>query len=186
MSKSLLWIDLEMTGLDEKTDSILELAAVITTIDLKPIEEYHRVVFQPEAVLNGMNDWCKKTHGESGLTAAVPTGAPLATVEKEMLALLGKHFATSDRIVLAGNSVGNDRRFIDAYMPELSKRLHYRLIDVSSFKEIFRERYGVHVNKGNAHRAVDDIHESIRELAHYLSFVQVPPKPGTKPGEAKS
>jgi oligoribonuclease len=180
MSKPLLWIDLEMTGLDEQKDSILEIAAVITTVDLKPIEEYHRVVFQSDEVLKNMNDWCKKTHGESGLTAAVPTGTPLPQVEKEMLALLGKHFATSDRIVLAGNSVGNDRRFIDRYLPELAKRLHYRLIDVSSFKEIFRERYGIHVNKGNAHRAVDDIHESIKELAHYLSFVQVPTKSEAK------
>jgi len=174
MSKPLLWIDLEMTGLDEQIDSILELAAVITDTELKPLEEYHRVVFQPDEVLKNMNDWCKKTHGDSGLTAAVPKGAPLATVETELLEILGRHFATSDRIVLAGNSIGNDRRFIDRYMPELAKRLHYRVIDVSSFKEVFRERFKIHFPKGNAHRAVDDIHESIRELAHYLSFVQVP------------
>jgi oligoribonuclease len=177
MSKPLLWIDLEMTGLDEQTDSILELAAVITDIELKPLEEFHRVVYQPDEVLKNMNDWCKKTHGDSGLTAAVPHGTPLAQVEKELLEVLGRHFATSDRIVLAGNSVGNDRRFIDRYMPDLAKRLHYRLIDVSSFKEVFRERYGIHFGKGNSHRAVDDIHESIRELAHYLSFV----KPGGQP-----
>jgi oligoribonuclease len=180
MSKPLLWIDLEMTGLDEKTDSILELAAVITTMDLKPLEELHRVVYQPDEVLKNMNDWCKKTHGESGLTAAVPKGTPLAQVEKDVVAMLGRHFATSDRIVLAGNSVGNDRRFIDRYMPELAKRLHYRLVDVSSFKEVFRERYGIHVAKKDAHRAVDDIHESIRELETYLSYVQIPEKTAEK------
>jgi oligoribonuclease len=177
MKKPLLWIDLEMTGLDEQTDSILELAAVVTDLELKALEEMHRIVFQPPEVLNAMNDWCKKTHGESGLTAAIPKGTPLSTVESELLKLLDRHFAPTDRIVLAGNSIGNDRRFIDKYMPLLAKRLHYRLIDVSSFKEIFRERYGVNFAKGNAHRAVDDIHESIRELAHYLSFVQIPPKP---------
>lgn len=181
MSKTLLWVDLEMTGLDEQTDSILELAAVITDFQLKPLEEFHRVVYQPDEVLKNMNDWCKKTHGESGLTAAVPKGTPLATVEKELLEILGRHFSTSDRIVLAGNSVGNDRRFIDRYMPELAKRLHYRLVDVSSFKEIFRERYNVHFPKGNAHRAVDDIYESIRELGHYLSYVQLPPPPAAAP-----
>ncbi len=170
----LLWIDLEMTGLDEKIDSILEVAVVLTDIELKPLEEYHRIVFQPPAVLEGMNDWCKKTHGESGLTAAVPNGTPLAQVEKELLALVNKHYSAGDRIVLAGNSVGNDRRFVDQYLPEFAKRLHYRLIDVSSFKEIFRERYGLSFQKGNAHRAVDDIHESIRELTYYLSFVQIP------------
>lgn len=174
--KNLLWIDLEMTGLDEHTDSILEAAAVITDIDLNPLEELHRIVFQPKEVLDNMNDWCKKTHGESGLTAAVPTGTPLVQVEQELLALMDRHFGATDRIVLAGNSIGNDRRFIDRYMPQIAKRLHYRVIDVSSFKEVFRERYHLNVNKGNAHRAVDDIHESIKELAYYLSFVQVPKK----------
>jgi oligoribonuclease len=184
MKKPLLWIDLEMTGLDEQTDSILELAAVVTDVELKSLEEYHRVVFQPAEVLNGMNDWCKKTHGDSGLTAAVPNGTPLAQVETELLTLLDKHFGPNDRIVLAGNSIGNDRRFIDKYMPALAKRLHYRLIDVSSFKEVFRERYNIGFHKGNAHRAVDDIHESIRELAFYLSFVQIPAKVAGTPAPA--
>ena len=184
MKKPLLWIDLEMTGLDDVKDSILEVAAIVTDIELKPLAELHRVVFQPADVLENMNDWCKKTHGESGLTAAIPTGTPLATVEKELLTFLDQHYAPTDRIVLSGNSIGNDRRFIDRYLPEVAKRLHYRMIDVSSFKEIFRERYGLHFPKGNAHRAVDDIHESIRELAFYLSYFQVPSKGGA--GAAKS
>ena len=172
--KALFWIDLEMTGLDEQKDSILEVAIVITDMDLKPLEEYHRIVFQTNEVLANMNDWCKKTHGDSGLTAAVPKGTPLATVEQEVVALIDRHYSPKDRVVLVGNSVSNDRRFIDRYMPKFAERLHYRLIDVSSFKEIFREKYGIQVQKGSAHRAVDDIHESIKELAHYLSFVQVP------------
>lgn len=173
MKQPLFWVDLEMTGLDEKADSILEVAIVITDIDFKPLEEYHRIVFQPQAVLEKMNDWCKKTHGDSGLTAAVPNGTPLSQVEKEVLALIEKHYKSSDRVVLAGNSVGNDKRFIDAYLPEVAKRLHYRLIDVSSFKEIFREKYGLNFGKGNKHRAIDDIHESIKELSFYLSYVNV-------------
>jgi oligoribonuclease len=169
--RRLFWIDLEMTGLDENVDSILEVAVVVTDLDLNPVEQYHRVVFQPPNVLENMNDWCKKTHGESGLTAAVPKGTPLATVEKECLELIDRHFPARDRVVLCGNSVHNDKRFVDKYMPEVAKRLHYRLIDVSSFKEIFREKYEITFPKGNAHRAVDDILESIRELKHYLSFV---------------
>ncbi len=169
----LLWIDLEMTGLDDTRDSILELAAVVSDYNLKTLEEFHRIVYQPQSVLDGMNDWCKKTHGESGLTAAVPHGTPLQQVESGMIALLDRHFGKEDKVVLAGNSIGNDRRFIARYMPELEKRLHYRMVDVSSFKEVFRERYGVQFQKGNNHRAIDDIHESIRELEHYLSFVQV-------------
>ncbi len=174
--KCLFWIDLEMTGLDEKTDTILEVAIVITDLNFKPLEEFHRIVFQPPAVLEKMNDWCKKTHGESGLTAAVPNGAPLSQVETEVLQLIDRHYQAKDRIVLAGNSVGNDRRFIDQYMPLFSQRLHYRLIDVSSFKEVFREKFDVNFQKRNSHRAVEDIHESIRELSHYLSFVQIPEK----------
>jgi oligoribonuclease len=172
--KNLFWIDLEMTGLDERTDSILEVAAVVTDLDFKPLEEFHRVVFQPPEVLQSMNDWCKKTHGESGLTVAVAGGTPLARVEAELLGLADRHFSKSERIVLAGNSVGNDRRFVDKYLPEFAKRLHYRLIDVSSFKEVFREKYKLGFQKKNAHRAVDDVHESVRELAFYLSYVKVP------------
>jgi oligoribonuclease len=172
--KSLFWIDLEMTGLDEKVDHILEVAVVITDMDFRPLETYHRIVYQPPAVLEEMNDWCKKTHGESGLTAAVPQGTPLATVQQELVQLMDRHFGQKEKIVLAGNSVGNDRRFVDAYLPEVAKRLHYRLIDVSSFKEIFREKYRIAFQKGNAHRATDDILESIRELAFYLSFVNIP------------
>lgn len=174
MSKRLLWIDLEMTGLDDQKDQILEVAAVVTDLELKPLEEFHRVVYQPPEVLAAMNDWCKKTHGESGLTAACASGTPLLEVERELLALLGRHYASNDRPVICGNSIGNDRRFIDRYCPEIARRLHYRMIDVSSFKEIYRERWGIEFKKKNAHRAVDDILESIRELEHYLSYVKIP------------
>lgn len=177
--KCLFWVDLEMTGLDDAVDTILEVAIVITDVDLKPVETYHRIVYQPQDVLDRMNDWCKKTHGESGLTAAVPNGTPLATVEKEMIELINRHYSTKERVVIVGNSVGNDRRFIDRYMPEVAKRLHYRLIDVSSFKEIFRDRYGLSFEKKNTHRAIDDILESIHELEFYLSFVKPPAQGGT-------
>lgn len=176
-SKRLFWIDLEMTGLDDAVDTILEVAIVITDVELKTLETYHRIVFQPPEVLEKMNDWCKKTHGESGLTAAVPSGTPLATVEKEVVELIGRHYGSRDRVALVGNSVGNDKRFVDRYLPEVAKKLHYRVVDVSSFKEIFRDRYGVAFEKKNNHRAIDDIHESISELAHYLSFVHVPKTP---------
>jgi oligoribonuclease len=171
--KKLFWLDLEMTGLNDTSDRILEVAAVITDIDFKTLEELHRVVYQPKEVLDSMNDWCKKTHGESGLTAAVPMGTPLEKVEEEVLLMIGRHFSAQDRVILAGNSIGNDRRFVDRYMPKMADRLHYRMVDVSSFKEVFREKYGLGFQKKNAHRAVDDIYESIRELGFYLSFVKI-------------
>lgn len=160
-----------MTGLDEKVDHILEIAAVVTDLDFKPLAELHHIVFQPPAVLDGMNEWCKKTHGASGLTAAVPTGTPLMEVEAALVALTGKHFPKNERVIIAGNSIGNDRRFIDAYMPAFASKLHYRMVDVSSFKEIFRDRYGFNVKKGETHRALEDVHASIAELQAYLSLV---------------
>ncbi len=172
-TKNLLWMDLEMTGLDDQTDQILEVAAVVTDMDLNSKGEFHRIVFQPKEVLDGMNDWCKKTHGASGLTAACATGTPLSQVESELIEMLKKHFRSNERIVIAGNSIGNDRRFIDRYMPAFAKKLHYRMVDVSSYKEIYRDRYKLGFKKANSHRATDDIHESIRELAFYLSFVKV-------------
>jgi oligoribonuclease len=175
--KALFWVDLEMTGLDENVDTILEVAVVITDYDFNVLEQYHRVVYQPQEVLDRMNDWCKRTHGESGLTAAVPNGMPLDQVDKELVAIINKFYAPQERVVIVGNSVGNDQRFINKYMTEVAKRLHYRLIDVSSFKEIYRDKYGLKFDKKNTHRAVDDILESIAELKFYLSFVNPTAQP---------
>ncbi|MBI3558333.1 MAG: oligoribonuclease [Deltaproteobacteria bacterium] len=168
--KRMFWVDLEMTGLDEKVDHILEIAVVITDVNFNVLDTYHRVVFQPPAVIEAMNDWCKNAHGKSGLTALIPTGAPIAQVEKELLELSARHFE-KEKIVLCGNSVGNDQRFILAYLPEFSKKMHYRVVDVTSFKEIFRSKWNLNVQKAEGHRALDDIHESIKELQAYLSFV---------------
>lgn len=173
--RKFFWIDMEMTGLDDVVHKILEVAVVITDLDLNVLEEYQRVVSQPDEELAKMDGWCTKTHTESGLVNLVKTqGVPLAQVEKELLDLVGRHFNAKKQIVLCGNSVGNDRRFVDRYLPEFAKRLHYRLIDVSSFKEVFREKYGVNIEKKNSHRAVGDIFESINELKTYLGYVNVP------------
>jgi oligoribonuclease len=172
--KRLFWVDLEMTGLDDTKDAILEVAVLITDLDFNIIEEYHRVVFQPQDVIDGMNDWCKKTHGESGLTSAIPSGTPLDQVDAEVLKIIEKHYPSNERVVLVGNSVGNDKRFMDRFMLKTAGRLHYRLIDVSSFKEIYRDKYDIKFEKKGNHRAIDDIRESIEELKHYLSFVKVP------------
>jgi oligoribonuclease len=186
MGKRFFWVDLEMTGLDDTSDSILEVAVVVTDVNFTPLEEYHSVVFQTQEVLDQMNDWCKKTHGESGLTASVPHGKRLELVESELLELVRRHFDLKDKIVLAGNSVGNDKRFIDRQMPRLAKLLHYRLIDVSSFKEVFREKYKLSFEKKNAHRAVGDIYESIRELSFYLSHVKLPDQPKPPTGQPET
>lgn len=172
--KYFFWLDMEMTGLDEKVDSILEVAVIITDVDFNVLEQYDQVVFQPQNVLEAMNDWCKKHHGESGLTAKVKDGKPLAQVETDLLQLIQKYFSKDEKVVLCGNSVGNDQRFALKYMPEVSKRLHYRIVDVSSFKEIFKAKYGAKFKKKNTHRALEDILETIEELKSYLSMVSMP------------
>ena len=174
--KKLLWVDLEMTGLDEKTDKILELAAIITDYELNEIDQKHYIIYQPEEIMNSMNEWCKTNHGKSGLTELVKSGWKQDTVEAELVAWIKTHFGEKhgkEGAVLAGNSIHNDRRFIDLHMPEFAKQLHYRMVDVSSFKEVFRERYNIKYDKKNAHRAIGDLHESIGELKHYLSFVKI-------------
>lgn len=174
--KKLLWVDLEMTGLNLQTDVILELAAVVTDLDLNTVEQIHYIVRQPQSVLDKMDDWCTKTHGASGLTALVPNGTPLEEVENHLLHLIQRHFKKDERVVLTGNSVGNDRDFILKHMPKVASRLHYRLIDISSWKEIFRDRYGIEVKKANHHRAIDDIFESIKELQTYMGYINLTPK----------
>ena len=169
----MLWIDMEMTGLDVGESVIIELAAIVTNLEMVSLEEYHAVVCQPPDKLAMMDDWNRNTHGGSGLLARIPHGKPLAEVESDVLALIGRHFSREDRPVLAGNSIQQDRKFIEAYMHRLDQRLHYRMIDVSSFKQIFNHIYGVRFPKTGSHRALDDIYESIRELKHYLEHVKV-------------
>ena len=174
MTNRFFWVDLEMTGLDEKVDHILELAIIVTDLDLNPLEEYQRIIFQPPEVLSLMSEHVRSLHQKSGLLNLIPSGSPLGEVEKDVLGIIDRHFSKEDRVVLAGNSVGNDKRFIDYHLHSIAKRLHYRIIDVSSFKEIFKNKYGIKIEKKNAHRAIDDIRESIMELKNYLSFIQVP------------
>ena len=182
--KRMFWVDLEMTGLDVESCVILEVAAIVTDLELNFLAEYARVVQQPQEVLDTMDAWCVTTHGESGLSAEVPTGTPLAQVEDALLALLGCHFAAEERVVLCGNSIHQDRLFINRYLPRLAARLHYRMVDVSSFKEVFRSRYGIQWDKANNHRALQDTRESIRELAEYLRHVQPPATASGGPGDA--
>lgn len=171
--QKMFWVDLEMTGLDVAKDVILEVAVVVTNLKLEVIEQYEQVVFQPPSVLATMDPWCIETHGKSGLTAAAAKGRPLAQVEQDLVRIANAHFP-GEKILLCGNSVGTDKKFLEAGMPQLARRLHYRIIDVSSWKEIYSSVYGLSFQKRELHRAVDDILESIGELAFYQSYINAP------------
>lgn len=165
---------MEMTGLNVDTEVIIEVAAVVTDLELNPLHNYHAVVNQPHHYLDAMDDWNQKHHKESGLLTMIPKGKKPEAVERELIELVAEFFK-DERAIIAGNSIAQDRLFIDRYMPNLAKKLHYRMLDVSSWKILLKERFGVVYEKKNAHRAVDDIMESISELKYYLSFLQIPP-----------
>ena len=170
----LVWIDMEMTGLDVERHHVLEVAALVTDGELHELDGgLDLVVHQPESVLAGMDEWCVKQHGASGLTAA--SRASRTSVEEAadlLLAYLRRHTAEG-RSPLCGNSVGHDRRFLDRWMPAVSAWLHYRVVDVSSVKELALRWYPQldHFPKGERHRARDDIRESLTELRYYRERV---------------
>jgi oligoribonuclease len=170
----LLWVDMEMTGLDVDKEVPIEVALVVTDAQLEILDQYHSVIQQPQKYIDNMDDWNKKHHGDSGLTALIPTGKIQAEVEKEMCAFAERHFTAKDRIVLAGNSVGQDRLFINKYFKKFADKLHYRMLDVTSFKIIFNNMYQISYAKPQTqHRATDDINESIKELKKYLSYIKL-------------
>jgi oligoribonuclease len=166
---------MEMTGLDVEKEVVIEVAAMITSKSLEPMDQYHAVVKQPQTYIDKMDDWNKKHHRESGLVDLIPTGKMPETVETELLELIKKHFDPKDRVILAGNSIGQDRLFINKYFKRVAERLHYRMLDVTAFKVLFNNFYQIsYAKKESRHRAVGDITESINELKKYLQFVKIP------------
>jgi oligoribonuclease len=168
---NLVWIDLEMTGLNPDSDHIIEIATVVTDAELNVVAEGPVLaVHQPEQVLAGMDDWNRRTHGESGLVERIRRSATTTgDAEEQTLAFLRQH-ADPGSSPMCGNSICQDRRFLAREMPTLEKFFHYRNLDVSTLKELARRwapgvLAGVH--KTSRHLALDDIRESIDELRHY-------------------
>lgn len=174
----LYWLDLEMTGLDVNKEVIIEAACIVTDLNFKELESFETVVKQPQSYLDAMDAWNTEHHGKSGLTAKVPMGMEPDAVEFRLISMIDRHFPESKtnpklRPILAGNSIAQDRLFIDKHMPQLSARLHYRMLDVSSWKIMFNNKFDRVYKKQNAHRALDDIRESIGELRYYLDQIKV-------------
>lgn len=172
MSSNLFWIDLEMTGLSVDTEVILETAVIITDSQFKELATYETVVKQPQIYLDRMDDWNKKHHGESGLTDKVPNGKEPLDLQSDLIQLVEQYFPNKkDKPILCGNSIAQDRLFINKYLPDFAQHLHYRMLDVTSWKIIFNLR-DIKFEKQNKHRALDDIRESIAELKFYLGHVK--------------
>ena len=168
---NLVWIDLEMTGLDPQNDQIIEIATVVTDVELNELAEGPVLaIHQPEAVLAGMDEWNTRQHGKSGLTERVRNSRiDIAAAERETLRFLGD-WVPKGASPICGNSICQDRRFMARLMPELEGFFHYRNLDVSALKELAR-RWAPEVykgfNKDSSHLALDDIRDSIAELRYY-------------------
>ena len=169
----LLWIDLEMTGLDPVKDRILEVAAIATDINLNEIARFEAIVKVPESLMKERmvgEFWDKNHESRDNLIAQNSNGKPVIAVEQELLKFLNQYFGKE--IYLAGNSIHQDRKFIEREMPELNKRLHYRMLDVSAWKIYFENALDKKFIKPEAHRAMSDIEGSIGELKWYLTFLK--------------
>ncbi|XP_060941978.1 small fragment nuclease isoform X2 [Limanda limanda] len=175
-SQRMVWVDLEMTGLDIEKDQIIEMACIITDSDLNILAEGPNLIIkQKDELLDGMSDWCKEHHGKSGLTQAVrDSKITLEQAEYEFLSFVRQH-TPPGKCPLAGNSVHADKRFLDKYMSQFMYHLHYRIIDVSTIKELcrrwFPEEYKMTPHKKANHRALTDIRESIKELQYYRANI---------------
>ena len=168
---NLVWLDCEMSGLDPERERLLEIAIVITGPDLSPrIEGPVLVIHQSDALLNAMDAWNKGTHGKSGLIDKVKASTLTEAQAEEQLIAFLKRYVSKGASPMCGNTIGQDRRFLNKYMPKLEAWFHYRNLDVSTLKELSR-RWKPEVynsfKKAQKHTALADVHESIDELAHY-------------------
>ena len=169
----LLWLDLEMTGLDPRQDVILEVAAEVTDFEFKTLGSYEACIRQPrELMVERMGKnlfWKDFPANRDEFLKRCADGKESAEAEKELVAFVEEHFG-EEPAVLAGNSIHNDRNFIRQWWPQFDLKLHYRMLDVSAWKVFMQGKYGVAFEKKEVHRAFDDIQASIAELQHYLEY----------------
>lgn len=168
----IVWIDCEMTGLDVEVDALIEVAVIVTDSELRPLDEGIDVlVAPPPAALAQMGDVVRTMHTSSGLLDDLAGALPLAEATEAVMRYIRRHVPRAGKALLAGNSVGTDRVFLERQMPAVTRHLHYRVIDVSSVKELARRwyprAYFASPEKHGGHRALADIRESIDELRYY-------------------
>lgn len=178
LSEKLLWIDLEMTGLDSKKDRILEVAAIITDWDLNEISTLISAVkVVPRIVKKRFKEnsefWDKNSAVRDRLIEGNKTAPASSDVEKTILDFIEPFVGEKQKIILAGNSIHQDRKFIDSQWPKLSSKLHYRMLDVSAWKVVFEAKYKKPFIKTEEHKAIEDIKGSIMELRYYYHFIKL-------------
>ncbi len=190
MNDRLVWIDCEMTGLDLGADALIEVAALVTDFELNVLGDGVDLIIKPPVeALEQMGDFVREMHISSGLLTELEEGITLAEAEEQVLAYIRTHCPDGSRPPLAGNTVATDRSFLARDMPELESFLHYRIVDVSSIKELSRRwyprAYFQSPEKRGNHRALADIQESIEELRYYREAVFVaPPGPDSETARA--
>ena len=189
MNDLLVWIDCEMTGLDLGRDALIEVACVVTDGELNQLDEgVDLVIKPPQEAVEQMSDVVREMHTASGLLSALSGGVSLAEAEARVLEYIRRHVSEPKRAPLCGNSIATDRAFLARDMPTVDAHLHYRMIDVSSIKELVRRWYPrvyfAAPEKQGGHRALADITESIRELRYYRAAVFVP-QPGPDSATAR-
>ena len=167
----LLWLDMEMTGLDVDKEVPIEVAVIVTDWEFQTLAKFHHVIRQPAKYLDAMDDWNQKHHKASGLLDLIAGGTDMTTVDVQLAAFITENLP-GERAILAGNSINQDRLFIRKYLPLTETKLHYRMLDVTSWKVVYNSLFNRKFKKNEAHRAVDDILESIEEFKFYLSFVK--------------
>ncbi|MDQ3157885.1 MAG: oligoribonuclease [Actinomycetota bacterium] len=190
MNDKLVWIDCEMTGLSLQTDALIEVAALVTDFELNVIGDgIDLVIKPPQAALEQMNELVTNMHKSSGLIDELDKGLTLREAEEAVLTFVREFVPEPGKAPLAGNSIGTDRAFLARDMVELEDYLHYRVVDVSSIKELARQwyprAYFASPAKAGNHRALADIQESIEELRYYRAAVFVP-QPGPDSDTARS
>jgi oligoribonuclease len=189
MADRLVWIDCEMTGLDLARDALVEIACIVTDSELEIVDDgIDLVIKPPPEAIDTMPEVVREMHTASGLLAELASGITLAEAQEQVLAYVRRHVPDSRKVPLCGNSIATDRSFIARDMPELDLFLHYRMVDVSSIKELARRwyprAYFASPEKRGGHRALADIRESISELRYYREAVFVPP-PGPDTATAR-
>ena len=189
MTDRLVWIDCEMTGLDLAHDALVEIACLVTDGQLTILDDGINLVIKPPAeALDHMPDVVREMHTKSGLLTELSGGITLADAQEQVLAYVRTHVSDAKKVPLCGNSIGTDRSFLARDMPELDAFLHYRMVDVSSIKELarrwFPKAYFASPEKHGGHRALADIRESIQELGYYREAIFVRP-PGPESAAAR-